>query len=453
MHLPADVSRSRRHPKRLPVAELELRARQLAKGGEGPRPAILVLRLNRSDRLRALAQRPDAVAVLLAALDRLDAALRQEDRFAVVAVDEIWVVLSAAGSESILRLAATALRETLSLPFDSSSDDGVAARVTLAPAIGGAWCEDPKPTPSISALLSIAGQACRQSRGSEDRILILSAGSDANRQFRDRIESLLLDALGGNRLEVHFQPQVRLRDWQCPSLEALVRWPQNHPDRIEPALIAEICEERGLMMELTRFVLNTTLRQLSQWRTSGQQLRASINLSATTLSERDFPGQVEQACSTWGIKPAQLVFELTESAIARHERATLEFMHRLRDMGCGLAIDDFGTGYSSFAYLRQFPLDELKIDRSFVHRLAHDAADQRIVQAVVDLAHTFGLRALAEGAEDAATVDALRKAGCDAVQGWFVAKALPGAEVSEWVRSFNESSRPTPNPMSVRAWA
>jgi diguanylate cyclase len=447
-----EATRPSRHPKRVPVADLELRAGQLLKRGDC-RPGLMMIKLDRSDRLRALAQRPDALQVLTGALDRVDASLRPDDRFAVVAVDEVWVLLTDAPSDSIVRLAATALREALSRPADGRLDDGSPSRVTFNPTIGGAWCDDRSPDPSVSSLLMVAGQACAQATASEERLVVQTISRDAERQYNARVEALLRQALLDNALEVHFQPQVRLRDWQCLSLEALVRWPADHPEQIKPATIAAIAEERGLMNPLTQFVLNTSLRQLASWRTGGRQLTVAINLSAVTLSERTFPALVEQACATWSVKPSQLVFELTESAIARQERATLEFMHRLRDMGCRLAIDDFGTGYSSFSYLRQFPLDELKIDRSFIQRLAHQVADRRIVQAVVDLAHTFGLRALAEGAEDAATVDALRKVGCDTVQGWFVAKALPGAEVAEWVRSFNESSRPAPNPLSAPAWA
>jgi EAL domain-containing protein (putative c-di-GMP-specific phosphodiesterase class I) len=134
------------------------------------------------------------------------------------------------------------------------------------------------------------------------------------------------------------------------------------------------------------------------------------------------------------------VFELTEGSIARNEKTTIEFMHRLHELGCGLSIDDFGTGYSSFSYLRHFPVDELKIDRAFVTHLATDLADRKIAKVLIEIAHTFGLQALAEGVEDAPTVAVLTELGCNAVQGWFYAKAMPADEAIAWVEAFNARS-------------
>jgi EAL domain-containing protein (putative c-di-GMP-specific phosphodiesterase class I) len=150
---------------------------------------------------------------------------------------------------------------------------------------------------------------------------------------------------------------------------------------------------------------------------------------------------VAHACETWGISPSKLLFELTEGSIARNEKTSIAFMQRLRDLGCELAIDDFGTGYSSFAYLRSFPVNELKIDRAFIREMAVQETDRRIVKALIDVAHAFGMRALAEGVEDAPTVSALADLGIDAIQGWYFAKALPAAELPAWLERFNGQSQ------------
>jgi len=199
-----------------------------------------------------------------------------------------------------------------------------------------------------------------------------------------------------------------------------------------------------MMPQLTHFVLNTSLRTMMLWQARGLQLGVAINLSALTLADPSFPDAVAQACATWGISPQRLTLELTEGSIIQNERVAIAFMHRLRELGCELSIDDFGTGYSSFAYLRQLPVNELKIDRLFVRNLATDVGDQRIVQALVDLSRGFKLRSLAEGAELPETVAALQRAGCDYVQGYFFSRPQPADALTEWVQSFHASSAEQP---------
>ena len=198
-----------------------------------------------------------------------------------------------------------------------------------------------------------------------------------------------------------------------------------------------VCEETGLIGELTRFNLNTALRNLMTWQSLGIELQVSLNLSARTLEDANFPTMVSQACVTWGVDARALLFELTESSIARNEKTSIEFMHQLRGLGCELAIDDFGTGYSSFAYLRSFPVNELKIDRAFIREVTQQVGDRRIVKALIEVAHAFGLRALAEGVEDADTVTLLGTLGIDAIQGWYFAKAMPASELPTWLARFN----------------
>jgi EAL domain-containing protein (putative c-di-GMP-specific phosphodiesterase class I)/GGDEF domain-containing protein len=428
----ASVSRG----KRLAAAALEPYVLSL-RAADPRRPvAWLAVGLDRSDRTRALAQHADALLVLARVVEAIESMLRADDRLAVVAVDELWIVLADAPSEAVLRLAATALRERVTGRYAGRGDDDAEAAVRVEVATGGAYIDDE--TQPAAALAEVAGHALVDARGSEDRIAILGLSTDARRAVRAKLERRLRAALEGNELEVWLQPQVDLRTGRCESFEALVRWPQQ-PGRPEvgAALIASICEECGLIGELTRFVLNTTLRHLMAWQAHRPVPRLSVNLSALTLRDASFPSLVQQACETWGVPPSQLVFELTEGAIARQESATIDFMQRLRHLGCGLSIDDFGTGYSSFAYLRRFPVQELKIDRAFVGRLATDEADRRIVRMLVDIAHTFGLRALAEGVERPEVAGVLAELGCDAAQGWHYAPAMPADQARAWVERFN----------------
>lgn len=429
----------RRHPKRVSVTDLERYGVALAGESKSPPFALLAVGLSRSDRVRALAQRPDTLKVLADVLDRIEAALRPADRYSVVSVEEIWVILASADAESIVRLAASSLRERIEDRYAGSLDDGTVKAVRIEAAIGGAFVDEPGA--GANHLSLVAGQALAAARSTEDRIAIHGTSTDSARVERAHLEVRIRRAIENNELEVWFQPQVRLDTRRCESVEALIRWPQPEGmPPVSPALIVSICEESGLIGELTRFNVNTALRNLMTWQMRGPAPRVSINLSALTLADASFPSLVAQSCETWGVTPSQLAFELTEGSIARNETTTIEFMHRLRELGCGLSIDDFGTGYSSFAYLRHFPVDELKIDRAFVTHLATDAADRKIAKVLIEIAHTFGLQALAEGVEDARTVALLAELGCDAVQGWHYAKAMPADEALAWIGAFNARS-------------
>lgn len=431
-----DAAAPRRHPSRLSVSDLERYGIALAGDAAKPPAALLAIGLSRTDRVRALAQRPDTLKVLAEVLDRIQTALRPADRFSVVSVEEIWVILAAADAESIVRLAASALRKRIEGHYDGLLDDGTVKAVRIDAAVGGAFIDEPGD--GMNYLAVIAGRALTAARGAEDRIVVRGSSSDSGRGERAQLEVRIRKALENNELEVWYQPQVRLDSQRCESFEALIRWPQpKGTPPVSPALIVSICEESGMISELTRFNLNTALRNLMSWQIHGPAPRVGINLSALTLADANFPTLVAQSCETWGVTPSQLVFELTEGSIARNETSTIEFMHRLRELGCGLSIDDFGTGYSSFAYLRHFPVDELKIDRAFVAHLATNEADRKIVKVLIEIAHTFGLQALAEGVEDAPTIAILTELGCNAVQGWHYATAMPADEVLAWVAEFN----------------
>ncbi|HVL55227.1 MAG TPA: EAL domain-containing protein [Burkholderiaceae bacterium] len=434
----ADTARERR----MPPVELLMYLQQLTKSAATP-PVMLVLRLNRSDQLRALAQDPDSTGVLREVVRRIEEKLRPRDRYCLAAIDELWIVLAELQTEAVAKLAAAALRDALGLPVSVEHKGRPLHTVQLRPAIGLASPSDR--SGNAMALLQAASDACASAHTAEDRIEAAKAGADQELANRARIEVDLRRALFANELEVHFQPQVRLADRRCVGVEALIRWPRPAGQQpVAPALIASICEERGMMPQLTHFVLNTSLRTMMLWQARGLQLGVAINLSALTLADPSFPDAVAQACATWGISPQRLTLELTEGSIIQNERVAIAFMHRLRELGCELSIDDFGTGYSSFAYLRQLPVNELKIDRLFVRNLATDVGDQRIVQALVDLSRGFKLRSLAEGAELPETVAALQRAGCDYVQGYFFSRPQPADALTEWVQSFHASSAEQP---------
>jgi diguanylate cyclase len=208
---------------------------------------------------------------------------------------------------------------------------------------------------------------------------------------------------------------------------------------VPPNLIVEVAEQTGLISQLTMWVINSALRICSGFKKSGVDLMVSVNLSAANLLENELPAFVEQALSTWAVSPASLMLEITESAMITDAKKSLEILHRLKAVGVNLSIDDFGTGYSSMSYLKQMPLDELKIDQTFVRKLTSILDDQRIVRSMIDLAHNFELQVVAEGVEDKSTMDMLQAMGCDVIQGYYLAKPMPEADFIDWCEARAET--------------
>ncbi len=421
---------------RLTANELLAFGQQLLSRKFSGRPLFLAIRLNRSDHLQALSRDPEAGLVTTVVVERIEQRLRPEDRYAIASHDEIWILIADVPNEAVARTIATAFRESLFTPVVINHGDGRISSAQLQPVIGGSWSASS--AVGMGGLLQGAWDGRLTASEQDDRLSVRQVGADDSAARMAEIEAALRRSLYANELEVHFQPQVDLGSNQCNAAEALIRWPREHPLQVSPALIASICDDRGMMGQLTQFVINTTLRHQTQWQAAGLDVTVGINLSAKTANDSRFATQVAQACELWGIAPDRLLFELTEDSIVRNEQATIECMHALRNIGCELSIDDFGTGYSSFAYLRQFPVHELKIDRVFVQNLVTERGDQQIVKALIDLTHAFNLRSLAEGVDNPAAVHLLRQFGCDRVQGFLYAKALPPESFADWVARFNQ---------------
>lgn len=436
------------HSPRLPPAGLLKLVEERLSRADGARTALVAIALSPSDRSLAIGRGITERTVLAEVGRRVEGMLRAADRYAFASREELWVMLADLPSESLAELAGRTLLERLRRPIAAPHRPGETSTIRLEPSVGVAWAAA---TGSIDALsmLGVATEAvsARYGRGGHGIQLRRVRATRDNAPAQRKVEQDLARALDGNELEVHFQPQVDLRSGRCRSAEALIRW--RHPDgsTVNPEAIVAICEKRDLIVQLTRFALNTTLRQMSGWDALGLDVTVAVNLSAVTLSDASLPAMVSQALDTWDIAPNRLTLELTESALIRNQQVACETMKQLHRLGCRLSIDDFGTGYSPYTYLRQFAFDELKIDQSFVRRMNSNAADLRIVQSLVDLAHTFGMHAVAEGVEDEAAERALRSLGCDLAQGWHLSAARPPDDFATWCLtrgSAARNSRPEP---------
>lgn len=254
----------------------------------------------------------------------------------------------------------------------------------------------------------------------------------------DRLRALgeLRSGIREGALRVHYQPRIDLRTWRTSGVEALVRW--QHPTRglLPPSEFITMAEESGLVRPLGAWVLGETLKQADNWRgegPGGASLEFAVNLSARQLNDPELVPMVEAALRLRSIDPALLLLEITETALMADPAAALESLTALKNLGVGLAVDDFGTGYSSLTYLKKFPIDELKIDRSFINGLGSDSGDSAIVGSCIDLAHAVGIRAVAEGVETPGQAHTLKAMGCDLAQGYHFARPLPAPLLKEWL--------------------
>jgi diguanylate cyclase (GGDEF)-like protein len=243
----------------------------------------------------------------------------------------------------------------------------------------------------------------------------------------------LRTALDLEQFVVHYQPKVDLDTGEVHNVEALVRW--DHPTRglVYPDAFIDLVEEFGLMPALTWNVLTQALDQVADWEEQGQVLTVAVNLSASALSDATLPERVTSMLAARGVPPRDLQLEVTEEVLMVDLDRSRDTLDRLRQAGIQISIDDFGTGYSSLSYLRDLPIDELKLDHSFIFPMADDARAAALVAAAIALAHSLGLRMVAEGVETSVAYDQLKRLGCDQGQGYFMSRAVPAAEFELWL--------------------
>ena len=243
-------------------------------------------------------------------------------------------------------------------------------------------------------------------------------------------------AIKHGELILHYQPKFDLRTRRIVGVEALVRWLPPGQEVVFPDAFIGVAERAGIMKPLTFAVLDLALRQYRAWYDRGLRLPMAINLTASLLDDDDFPIQLLAALEAGSVSSSGISLELTESVVMAKPDRTQHILERLSAMGFQLAIDDFGTGYSSLAYLGRLPVDEIKIDRSFVQKMSTSDGDRTIVQASIDLAHKFGKRVVAEGVEDTTTLHLLEEMGCDQAQGYLIRRPLPVERLARWLENW-----------------
>ncbi|MEA2464115.1 MAG: hypothetical protein QOJ98_1862 [Acidobacteriota bacterium] len=264
---------------------------------------------------------------------------------------------------------------------------------------------------------------------------LYEAGRDEHSVRRLSLMMELRQAIARDELELYYQPKIDVRSERVVHAEALVRW--NHPRHgvMRPDEFIPLAEQSGRIGLITRWVIRKAIAQCAEWRANGHELTVAVNLSALDLFDSELPTFISGLLSDAALPPARLMLEITESAIMKDAAYAQRILSDLKRRGICLAIDDFGTGYSSLAHLKRLPVDELKIDKSFVLNLSEKASDDLvIVRSTIELGHNMGLVVIAEGVETADSWDALKRLGCDMAQGYYMSKPLPAAEFGEGVR-------------------
>ena len=264
-------------------------------------------------------------------------------------------------------------------------------------------------------------------------LAVYQADLDRSSVRRVRMLGNLRAALDEGQLELHFQPVVDLRSGEVVRAEALVRW--HHPELgfLPPDEFIELAELSGAIHPLTRWVLREAVRSAVELRRAGHLIGIAANISVRNLYDTDLPAHVEGILRDAGLPPSELMVELTESELMDDPRLAVDALTALAELGVGTAIDDFGTGYSSLAYLRDLPVREIKVDRSFVTGMHRRHEDLAIVRSMIDLGHNLGLQVVAEGLEHQADLEVLRRLGCDLAQGYLLSRPLTGTDLLRWL--------------------
>lgn len=333
------------------------------------------------------------------------------------------------------------LREALGDPYDLG---GVTVQVNASIGIS----LYPGQGEDLSLLLRKADMAMYTAKSTRSGHAVYSEGDVAPGSSQFHTVRALNEALRDNQLTLHFQPQLNLATGEVRSAEALVRWEHPVLGLLQPDAFLKRFEEAGLMPALTGIVLAQALDQAAVWASRDQPVSVAVNLSASSIMDSQLPHQVAAMTLARGLSPSALIVEITEDVLVADRHRARTVLAALREMGVRIAVDDFGKGYSSLSYLRELPIDELKLDKSFILSMMDDARATALVVSTIDLAHSLGLEMTAEGVEDEKALRALTVYGCDLAQGYFMSRPVPADQMDAWLS--NRTPLPLPRDSALQ---
>lgn len=398
--------------------------------------AVLFLDLDGFKRINDTLGHEAGDQLLTDVADRLEATLRDSDTVARVGGDEFVVLLPEVDESAHARTVGRKLLETLREPFEILGQEftvTTSVGVSLYPGHGG----------DEEELLKNADVAMYQAKEAGKNSLRVYS-SEMSRSSRERLEleNSLRHALANDEFELHYQPRRETTTSRITGMEALLRW--RHPDLglVEPMRFLPLAEEMGLIVPIGRWVLQTACAQNVEWQETGMpRLSMAVNLSAGQFFDEDLIDIIASALEESGMDPELLELEICESVLTRDPERTLPILENLKEMGVKLTIDNFGTGYSSLAVLRRFPLDTIKVDRSFIRDSGENRVNREVTDAIVAMGRTLSSSLVAQGVETAEQADYIRENACDQVQGFYYNRPMPPEDFTELLRSA-EASRP-----------
>ncbi|MCD5984674.1 bifunctional diguanylate cyclase/phosphodiesterase [Pseudomonas sp. CDFA 610] len=368
--------------------------------------------------------------LLLQVGQRLQSTLRAGDTVARLSANEFLLLLDQTTSDGAVAMG-DALQRLLSEPQRIDNHD-----IALECCIG--ITVYPENGNSAQELVNRAAIARKDAAFLPGRLQIYQDGRDLAHQRQISLIRDLRKAPHNGELMLHYQPKLDIRQGTVRQAEALLRWSHPQFGNVSPAEFIVLAERTGSIHLLTNWVIEEAMRQLAEWRKRGLVLQVSVNISADDLLGEDLAGFVVGLLKQYGVPAEQLLFEITESAIMSQPEKALVVLHKLRDCGISLSIDDFGTGYSSLAHLKRLPVQELKIDQSFVRDLDETSEDAVIVRSTIEMSHNLGLKVVAEGVEYQHSLDLLRRWHCDTAQGYLISRPLTATAFETWIVKTDE---------------
>lgn len=385
--------------------------------------AILMMDINRFKEVNDTLGHDVGDELLKGVSSRINGLLREVDTFGRLGGDEFVFVLPGADIEDAV-LIADRIKTVLGAPFEINNHNlfvQASFGIVVYPQHGI----------DVSELLKHADVAMYVAKRGHSDYFVYDPAEDMNSPRRLRQVSELRHAVLENEMALLYQPQVDLASGRVIGVEALARWPYKGVV-VSPSEFIPVLEQTGLIREFTTtWLLNTALRQLSEWKRSGIKTSMSVNFSVINFRDPNLPALLSEMMREWQVGEGELIVELTESAFIQDPAHFLETVTRFEAMGVDLSIDDFGTGYSSLSYLKKLPVREIKIDRSFVQDMTRDKDDAVIVESTIDLAHNLGMRVVAEGVETEEILERLLGLGCDVAQGYHIGRPQAAADCLE----------------------
>ena len=388
--------------------------------------ALLLIDLDRFKEVNDVLGHQSGDELLCQVAERFGRAVREDDLLARLGGDEFAVLVSGRnGAEAGLEIARR-LSDVLEREFLLS---GVPVHVEASIGIA----RFPHDGRDATALLRCADSAMYAAKDLSTELELFDGDRDHHSPTRLKRLGELRQALTRGELVLHYQPKLRLGTGDVVGVEALVRWLHPEQGLLPPGEFVPLAEQTGLIKPLTSFVLRQALEQLADWHRAGHELTIAVNVSERSLLDPEFPAEVAHVLRGTGVPADRLELEITEGTIMADPERAAGVLRRLDALGVSLSLDDFGTGYSSLSRLRELPIDEIKIDRSFAARIEANERDVAIMRSTIELGHNLGCSVVAEGLETAEALDCVAALGCDTGQGFHIARPLDAVSLTAWL--------------------